>query len=273
MASLMPKYIEKETGISSFIGYSKELDMIKPDYDLIKTGTKWDEYSFVFTTRGCINKCPYCAVPTLEPGYWINPRWKETIDFRRLKIILFDNNLTAAPIEHFENVMYFLKKHKLEATFDSGFDCRIFNEHHMKALKEIRVNPRGLRFAFDHMGQEGYIQNTLKTCLKNGFKPRDFQIYVLFNFKDTPQEAEYRMREIMNLGITPYPQRYVPLDQLDRSKKHVGKYWTEKLAHAFRVYYQPQRISTTSKLLFPNWLRKNQEKELLKQFNEHPFKK
>jgi len=257
MASLMPEYIKKMTGIDSFIGYSKELDMIKPDYDLIKTGTKWDEYSYVFTSRGCVNQCPYCAVPILEQEQWINPYWKNAVDFRRMKIIIFDNNLTSLPIGHFKDVMYFLRVHKLEVTFDSGFDCRLFTEEHLNALKGVRINSRGLRFAFDHMQQDGHIQRTIRSCLDAGMSSRLFQVYILFNFLDTPQEAEYRVREIIKLGLIPYPQRYVPLTQLTRNPKFVGKHWTEELAHAFRVFYQPQRSSTYRKITFPEWCNQN----------------
>lgn len=270
-ASLMPDYIERETGITPFTGYSTDLDTLKPDYDLIKTGTKWDDYSYVFTARGCVNHCPYCAVPTLEPEYWKNPDWKNTVDFRRLKIIVLDNNLTAGPMEHFKDVMYFLRKHKLEVTFDSGFDCRLFNENHVHALKGVRINQRGLRFAFDHMLQEGYIQKTINLCLDNDLHERLIQVYVLFNFGDSPEEAEYRMREIVKTGVIPYPQRYVSLTQLGRKDKFVGKHWTEELAHSFRMFYQPQRSTTYRKHTFPEWLEITEKEEELAQFYKFSF--
>ena len=66
-ASLNPEIVEERTGIKPFTGYSKELDLLPPDYGLIKTDSKWDDFSYVFTSRGCVNTCPYCAVPSLEP--------------------------------------------------------------------------------------------------------------------------------------------------------------------------------------------------------------
>ncbi|GAH01991.1 unnamed protein product, partial [marine sediment metagenome] len=79
-ASLNPDLVEKRTGIKPFTGYSKTLDLLPPDYTLIKTGSKWDDFSYVFTSRGCVNNCPYCAVPSLEPETWINPNWKDAVD-------------------------------------------------------------------------------------------------------------------------------------------------------------------------------------------------
>lgn len=270
-ASLMPEYIEKETGIKPFVGYSKELDSLKPDYSLIKTGTKWDNFSFVFTSRGCVNRCPYCAVPRIEKEFWINTDWRNQVDYSRLFISIQDNNLTAMPIEHFKSITRFLRKYKLGTIFESGLDCRLFTEKHLSALKGVRFINSGLRFAFDNMSQEGYIQNTLKLCLDSGISPTLLRVYVLFNFDDTPQEAEYRARELLKFDVDPYPQRYIPLTQLKRHPKHVGRYWTDELALAFRQFYQPQRATTFRKYTFPEWLEINCEKELLEQFNKHPY--
>jgi len=269
MASLMPEYIERETGVNPFTGYSKELDSLKPDYDLIKTGTKWDDFSFVFTSRGCVNNCPYCAVPRIEQENWVNPNWKKQVDFRRLHISIQDNNLTAQPMEHFKDVMHFCKKFGLITTIESGLDCRVFNKKHLDAINGVRFDRCGLRFAFDHMGQEGYIQRTLQMCAEAGIGKARVLVYVLYNFNDTPQEAEYRMREVLKYKFRPYPQEYTPLDKLTRNPHHIGKYWTAELTSAFRNFYHiPKWFHTRT---FPEWLEINKKHELLEQFNMHPF--
>lgn len=269
MASLMPEYIERETGIKPFQGYSKELDSLKPDYDLIKTGTKWDDFSFVFTSRGCVNNCPYCAVPKIETENWINPNWKNQVDFRRLHISIQDNNLTAQPIEHFKDVMHFCRKFGLITTIESGLDCRLFNEEHLDALRGVRFDRCGLRFAFDHMAQEGYIQKTLEACADAGIGKARVLVYVLYNFNDTPQEAEYRMREVIKFKFRPYPQQYTPLDKITRNPQFIGKYWTPELASSFRNFYHiPKWFHTRT---FPEWLKINKKDELLEQFYEYSF--
>lgn len=236
-ATLNAKLVEKETGIKPFLGYSKELDMVKPDYDLTTTGTKWDDFSFVFTSRGCVNHCPFCAVPRLEPDLWLNPNWKQAIDFRRKNVMIHDNNLTALPMSHFKDVTTFLKKHQLGVIFDNGFDCRIFNQQHLTALQGVKILKGGLRFAFDTMQSDGYIQKTLKLCLDSGISKSKLTVFILFNFMDTPQEAEHRMTEIIKLGVRVYPQQYVPLNKLSRLPIFVGKHWTEDLVRAFRRFY------------------------------------
>ena len=269
LASLMPDLIEKKTGIKPFIGYSKELDKLKPDYDLIEKGSKWDDFSFIFTARGCVNNCPFCAVPRLEPDNWINPNWKQCIDLRRKNVMIHDNNLTSLPMEHFRDVCNFLKEHKLGVIFDNGFDCRLFNEDHLKALEGVRILPNGLRFAFDGMQEDEHIQRTLKLCFDNGISKGKITVFLLFNFNDTPKEAEYRMREVVKLGARVYPQMYIPLNKKSRAPIFVGKYWTKELAREFRKFYLLMGYYT--KWTFPEWLEKEKKYHLLEQFNKYPM--
>ena len=71
-ATLMPDYIEQKTGIRPVCGYSKELDELLPDYELAKKKSKFDDYSYVFTTRSCPNNCKFCAVKKLDGNFWVN---------------------------------------------------------------------------------------------------------------------------------------------------------------------------------------------------------
>ena len=265
LASMMPEYVEEQTGIKPFVGYVKELETLRPDYDLIKTGTKWDEYSYVFTSRGCVNHCSFCAVPRVEPENWINPSWKKQVDFRRIKIAIQDNNLTAQPIEHFRDVMNFCKKYKLHVCIESGLDCRLFNENHLEAIKDVSFLPRGLRFAFDGMYQEGYIQKTLDMCNHDaGIGKARLMVYVLYNYEDTPQEAEYRMRQVIEHNGRPYPQRYTPLNKLEKTPIYVGKHWTEELAKEFRQFYHIPKWFTMR--TFPEWLEITEKPKLLEDY-------
>ena len=61
--------------------------------------------------------------------------------------------------------------------------------------------------------------------------------FVLFNFNDTPKEAHYRMQEVNKLGIRPYPQQYVPLNNTDKKVKYIGKHWSKNLLRCFRYFW------------------------------------
>jgi len=74
-------------------------------------------------------------------------------------------------------------------------------------------------------------------CIDGGIAKGKILVYVLFNYTETPLEAEYRMRTAIELGAVSYPQRYVPLNQMNRKPNYVGKYWTEQLVSTFRFFY------------------------------------
>ena len=83
MSSLLPNEVYEATGIHPFVGLLNHPGDIDADDDLIIDQLPLD-YSileeidyiypannayFAYMTRGCVNKCKFCAVPRLEPEY------------------------------------------------------------------------------------------------------------------------------------------------------------------------------------------------------------
>ena len=70
---------------------------LMPEYitwGLLRDITTFDVLSFhnplaTFTTRGCIRKCKFCAVPIIEPEF-------KELNNCKLAPIIYDNNFTAA---------------------------------------------------------------------------------------------------------------------------------------------------------------------------------
>jgi Radical SAM superfamily len=129
LASLLPDQLEKATGVrkiitgqlddSSKIGYNdgKDIDNLPLDYDILDDidyiYPAGDNY-FAYTTRGCPNKCPFCAVPKLEPKFkttnnvynqikQINSRF----GIKR-NLLLLDNNVLYSP--KLESIVADIKK-------------------------------------------------------------------------------------------------------------------------------------------------------------------
>ena len=200
--------------------------------------------SEVFTARGCTNKCKFCAVRILEPKYFINDNWKDSIDLSKKHIMIHDNNLITGNYNHFVDVINYIKKHQLITSFDNGFDCRKFNKEHLENIKDIKFERNGLRFAFDNMSEDIHIQRTIKMCLDASIPKSKLMIYVLFNFEDTFDEAMYRMEEIKKLGVRPYPQQFRPLNDIDLKNTHIGKHWDKTLLRDFRFYWMMPGIYT-----------------------------
>jgi hypothetical protein len=242
-ATLMPDYIEEKTGIKPFIGFSSNLDKIKPDYSLyeefIKYSPKiqrWENFSMIFTTRGCPRSCKFCAVKRLEPRTEIIENWKDLIDYDKKHIMVYDNNLTAMPKEHFKEVVNFLAEKRLITCFHNGFDVRLLDDEKIEMLSKIRWQENGLRLAFDNMTEDGYLQDAIKKLRKLGVPKYAFMVFVLFNFQDDFDEAMYRATEVRELGVRPYPQIFKPLNALD-NKIFVSEKWTADLAREFRYYW------------------------------------
>ena len=117
LASIQPKEIEEATGIVPHCGTLhtpyKDIDEDNPyiidelpldysiieeiDYEYVDSGA-----FFSYATRGCIRRCPFCAVPILEPNFQPYLPLKERIDrTRRLygdqqNLLLMDNNVLAS---------------------------------------------------------------------------------------------------------------------------------------------------------------------------------
>lgn len=115
LASLQPEEIEKATGIKPHKGILGRHD-IDPDNDIVIDELPLDysildEIDYIYpdnnafysySSRGCIRKCPFCAVPILEPTYSgyipLHDRIQQT---RRLfgdqqNLLLMDNNVLAS---------------------------------------------------------------------------------------------------------------------------------------------------------------------------------
>lgn len=128
-ASLVPDYIQKETGIYPHVGllntpyvYDNDkkgnviIDELPLDYSILDeieyrypTGNAY----FAYMTRGCVNRCTFCAVPKLEPTYcnYIGLKSKiQKVDecFGPKKdLLLMDNNVFAS--ECFEKIINEIK--------------------------------------------------------------------------------------------------------------------------------------------------------------------
>lgn len=116
MSTLLSKEIEKETGIIPIKGLLNKpgilddndivIDTLSLDYSILdEIDYKYPaaDAFFAYTTRGCINKCCFCAVPDLEPEFIPYIPIMDNLMKTRKKfgekrsLILLDNNILASP--------------------------------------------------------------------------------------------------------------------------------------------------------------------------------
>lgn len=118
LASLMSKDLKHDTGIeniytgqltsSRIIGFDDDvnIDELSLDYDILDDidylYPAGDNY-FAYITRGCPNKCSFCAVPILEPEFKTVNHIKEQIKQiddnygQKRNLLLLDNNVLKSP--------------------------------------------------------------------------------------------------------------------------------------------------------------------------------
>lgn len=177
-----------------------------------------------FTTRGCPNRCGFCAVPRLDGDF------RELSDWRPAPIIC-DSNLLAASRAHFDRVIDRLKPLPY-VDFNQGLEAGLLTSHHARRLAELkRVK---VRFAFDYVEDEAAVADAISLCRAHGL--RDFGVYVLIGYNDTPANALYRLEKVWEWKAISAPMRYQPLDALKKNA-FVAPAWTHRqLQDTMRCY-------------------------------------
>ena len=252
MASLMADALYRETNVLPVTGVlhspgalalegNEDIDSLPPDYTLLDPhlyGIR-DTY-YAYTTRGCINKCPWCGVHRLEPDYVPYIDIKPVILSLRGKygdkanLCLMDNNVLAS--RHLGRIVDDLlalgygrgqytdttpKKQRV-IDFNQGLDATHLTEVHMELLSRLNIRP--MRIAFDQVQEKAQYVTALE--LAHGYGVKEFSNYMLYNFQDTPLDLYERLLVNIELNerwiagqkgriagkIYSYPMRYAPID-------------------------------------------------------------
>jgi hypothetical protein len=244
-ASLMPRHIKASFSfVSTHFGLFEEAERYLPAYDILLDTEKWKDWdsSILFTSRGCIRSCPFCAVPRLEGKIRsvVDDVEKYIFDGHK-KVIIWDNNFLASP--NWKKVIKKLKEMGMKIDFNQGLDARLINEENAKILSGIR-SPM-IRMAYDNIGDKKVITKAVNLLFSNGVRRRNIMFYVLYNFYnnsrsegDTPYMFFERIKYIAELGCVSYPMRFEPLTSLEKNQ-FISPLWTtvelEMIARARRV--------------------------------------
>lgn len=201
MATILPDKVEEVTGIKPHIGTLGQAGMLGDDNDIIVDNLPLDysileevDYKYpadnayyAYMTRGCINKCPFCAVPRLEPEYKDFLSLAEQVKLAEEKygakknLLLLDNNVLASA--RFGDIIEEIKK----AGFAKG-NTYIEPNHYEIAIKNL----------ISGQNDRGYIKSCVKQyrLLLKKYKGKDRQEiynllqdrYLLENYTATKKE-------------------------------------------------------------------------------------
>jgi len=252
-ATLMPEYIRERVPCRVVAGPldkrnalgpgTPAIANLVPDYNIIESVSwpyKPEDSYFCRTTKGCVRKCRFCAVPRLEPVFGkavalrrqirqVRERFGE-----RQHLVLLDNNVLA--FDGVDRLITDIRREGFEAgarrnnrkrvvDFNQGIDARLISRKVANALATICLSP--VRLAFDYDGMEKPYRRAIQNMVKAGFTR--FTNYVMFNYNDTPLSLYRRLKinlevsDELGVRVTGFPMRYVPSNQVNR--RYVSQGW------------------------------------------------
>lgn len=214
----------KGANVSLHKGIHPEAEEMPLDYSL------YPKYpgSLIAASRGCRNKCSFCAIPLIEGGmHSCKPSIKHLLRLYGTEVTFFDNNFLASPFAL--NIIEELLDADVKVDFNQGLDCRRITPEFAQKLHQLRMDD--IRLACDNPAALKPFKEAVEMLVDAGFPKWKIFTYCLYNYQDTPEELIFRMEELARLGVRIYPMRYQSLDSLTKNE-YIGVNWTrEKLDH------------------------------------------
>lgn len=203
---------------------------IGADYNLPEA-VSWHNPDACRTSEGCPNSCGFCINKYIE---------YQEYDYWTPRPIVIDDNPTAATKKHFDLVIDSLKQFD-EVDFNQGMSAAIITSYQADRLREL--NMKYIRLAWDNINYEPKFMRGWDILRRSGFPRSKIAVYVLIGYKDTPEDALYRLEMVRRLGGTPFAMRYQPLDTPKRNT-HVEGSWTHEELQRYCRYWNSLRVTS-----------------------------
>ena len=147
-------------------------------------------------------------------------------------------------LEHEQELSPIVEKYRSKSAkaryldFNQGVDGRKINDTNMAQLARLAIKP--LRIAFDDIKLKDKYCEAVRTAHRHGIK--EISNYMLFNYKDRPEDLYERLRINIDLNkelgiqIFSFPMKYSPIDRTDRD--YIGANWDKKSVRAISAILQ-----------------------------------
>jgi hypothetical protein len=165
--------------------------------------------SYIWFSRGCIRRCPFCIVWKKE-GY-IRPVKPKNLNPRGKSITVMDNNFFANL--EWKSAIDWLVDKKLPVDFSSGIDVRLINEEQGESLKKLRLLKQ-LHIAWDNPRED--LTSKIE-FLTHFIKRKKIMCYVLIGYWSTPEEDMSRVEKLREMRIDPFVMPYDKSDPYQRA--------------------------------------------------------
>lgn len=169
------------------------------------------DYSLGYTTRGCVNHCPFCIVPRMEGKFREHAPLSKFVNPDFNKLVLWDNNFLASKL--WKNKLTWIKDRNIKVCFNQGLDARLITEDKANLLLDTKAWNLSFKnqtyyFAWDLMENNSSIINGLNTMIECGCKPYKLMVYVLVGFNTTHEEDFFRFMKLREMKIDPFIMKY-----------------------------------------------------------------
>jgi len=173
--------------------------------------------SYIWFSRGCNRKCPWCVVPQKEGG--IRPVDVKNLNPAGEYITVCDNSFFASFL--WEMAISTLKDSLQQPVDFQGVDVRQLTRQMCERLMELR-HYKQIKIAWDNPRED----LTEKIEWVTRFIPAwRLMCYVLIGFNSTEQQDMYRVERLRELGIDPF---VMPFDKSDLYQKAFARWVNHK---------------------------------------------
>ncbi len=217
------QYVEQQTGVKPQVGLDDRFE------------SEPGSFPMVYFSRGCpayTPACGYCPVPQLEGN-----AFRYYPDATPAPLLL-DNNLSALPADYQDHIIArydreWRSRKKVDA--NSGFEPHTFTAHTLARWERFPL--ACWRFGYDDLTEREQALAMLRLLRSQGYGGERVRVYTLVG-NEPIAACTQRLREVIEAGAHPWPQRLRPLDWLGPNGTLPCCHdWDEPTLVAFQRFY------------------------------------
>lgn len=217
-----PNMIAGGTGFNIRSRLPREIEECNLDYSIYPNC----KTSYIWFSRGCFRKCPFCVVPIKEGR--LDGATPKNLNPKATIISVMDNNFTALGNILFYDALDYLKKANLPVNFQCGLDARLSCVDKWEAMKQLKIYKQ-IRTAWDDPKEN--LAHGLSE-MAEVFGKSKIMVYVLIGYWSTPEEDLTRVLKIQELGLDAWVMPFNKQDPYQKAferwtNRHVGCSWKE----------------------------------------------
>ena len=112
----------------------------------------------------------------------------------------------------------------------NGLDARLITDEAAEKISEMKTFC--VRFSYDDKTVNKKLEKAIERVNQFGLRRRHVGVYILFNWRDTPDDFFERVKHVLDCGAVAVPLRFQPLDTL-KYNSHIGPHWDKEKLNLF----------------------------------------